>query len=137
MLSEQEKPFSNSCSKQTVAILIINSGWSHSNGVMRYLFLVLLLFVWSTNLLEVLITAQKANFSIKDYFSKCDQIRRKLRIWSHLPTKSLMKNFIFSAVTCHGGWGWRGEGGGEGSLDTTETIKTIEQNIFEICNKTF
>ena len=27
--------------------------------------------------------AQKM-FSIKDFFSKCDQIRRKLRIWSHI-----------------------------------------------------
>ena len=34
-------------------------------------------------------------FSIKDFFSKCDQIRRKLRIWSHLLKKSLMENFIF------------------------------------------
>ena len=37
-------------------------------------------------------------FSIKDFFSKYDQIRRKLRIWSHLPKKSLMENFIFCAV---------------------------------------
>ena len=37
-------------------------------------------------------------FSIKDFFSKCDQIRRKLRIWSHLLKKSLMENFIFCAV---------------------------------------
>ena len=29
-------------------------------------------------------TARKMKFSIKDYFSKCDQIRRKLRIWSNL-----------------------------------------------------
>ena len=34
-------------------------------------------------------------FSIKDFFSKCDQIRRKLRIWSHLLKKSLLENFIF------------------------------------------
>ena len=34
-------------------------------------------------------------FSIKDFFSKCDQIRRKLQIWSHLLKKSLMVNFIF------------------------------------------
>ena len=33
--------------------------------------------------------------SIKDFFSKGDQIGRKLRIWSHLLKKSLMKNFIF------------------------------------------
>ena len=26
-------------------------------------------------------TAQKMTFSIKDFFSKCDQIRRKMRIW--------------------------------------------------------
>ena len=43
-------------------------------------------------------TAQKMKFSVKDFFSKCDQIRRKLRIWSHLLKKSLMENFIFSAV---------------------------------------
>ena len=29
-------------------------------------------------------TAQKMKFSIKDIFSKCDQIRRKLQIWLHL-----------------------------------------------------
>ena len=37
-------------------------------------------------------------FSIKDFFSKCDQICRKLRIWSHLLKKPLMENFIFCAV---------------------------------------
>ena len=44
------------------------------------------------------ITAQKIKFSIKDFFSKCDQIRRKVEIWSHLLKKSLMENFIFCAV---------------------------------------
>ena len=43
--------------------------------------------------------AQKMKLSIKDSFSKCDQIRRKLRIWSHLLKKSLMENFIFCAVS--------------------------------------
>ena len=37
----------------------------------------------------------KMKFSIKDYFSKCDQIHSSLRIWSHLLKKSLMENFIF------------------------------------------
>ena len=32
---------------------------------------------------------------MKDFFSKCDQIRSFLRIWSHLLKKSLMENFIF------------------------------------------
>ena len=36
--------------------------------------------------------------SVKNFFSKCDQIRKKLRIWSHLLKKSLMENFIFCAV---------------------------------------
>ena len=37
-------------------------------------------------------------FPVKNFFSKCDQIRRKLRIWSHLLKKSLMENFIFCSV---------------------------------------
>ena len=36
-------------------------------------------------------------FFIKDLFSICGQIRRKLRIWSHLLKKSLMENFFFCA----------------------------------------
>ena len=39
-------------------------------------------------------------FSIKDFFSKCDQIHRKLRTWLHLLKASLMENFIFCAVKC-------------------------------------
>ena len=33
-------------------------------------------------------------FSIKHFFSECDQIRRKLQIRSHLLKKSFMENFI-------------------------------------------
>ena len=43
-------------------------------------------------------TSQKMKFSIKGFFGKCDQIRRKLQIWSHSPKKSIMENFIFCAV---------------------------------------
>ena len=43
-------------------------------------------------------TAQKIKFSIKNFSSKCDQIRRFLRNWSHLLEKSLMGNFIFCAA---------------------------------------
>ena len=35
---------------------------------------------------------------MKDFFSKCDQIRRNLPIWSHLLKKTLMENFIFCPV---------------------------------------
>ena len=38
-------------------------------------------------------TVQKMKFSVKDFFSKCDQIRRELK-------KSLMENFFFCAVPC-------------------------------------
>ena len=37
-------------------------------------------------------------FSMKDFFNKCDEIRKFLRIWSHLLKKSLIENFIFCAV---------------------------------------
>ena len=37
-------------------------------------------------------------FSIEDFFSKYEQIQRKLQIWSHLLKKSLMENFLFCAV---------------------------------------
>ena len=37
-------------------------------------------------------------FSIKDFFSKCDQIHSFPRIWSHLLKKFFMENFIFCAV---------------------------------------
>ena len=37
-------------------------------------------------------------FSVNDFFSKCDQIRRRMRIWSHLLMKFLMEKFIFCVV---------------------------------------
>ena len=46
-------------------------------------------------------TAHNMNFSIKDFFNKCEQIHRKLLIWSHLLKKSLIErilNFIFCTV---------------------------------------
>ena len=45
-------------------------------------------------------TAQKMKFSIKNFFPKCNQIRRNLRIWSHLLQK--FSNFIFCAVLVSG-----------------------------------
>ena len=42
-------------------------------------------------------TAQEVKFCFKDFFSKCDQIRSFLRIWSCL-LKSPIENFIFCAV---------------------------------------
>ena len=45
-------------------------------------------------------TAQKMKFSIKDFFSKFDEICSFLRIWSQLLKKSLMENLFFCAVSC-------------------------------------
>ena len=44
-------------------------------------------------------TTQKMKFSMKDFFSKSDQIHSFLQIWSHLLKKPSMENFIFCA-TC-------------------------------------
>ena len=43
-------------------------------------------------------TTQKIRFSIKDFFSECDQIRSFLRISSHLLKKLFKENLIFCAV---------------------------------------
>ena len=39
-------------------------------------------------------TAQKMKFTIEDFFSKCDRICSKLRIWLHLLKKSLHLMYI-------------------------------------------
>ena len=44
-------------------------------------------------------TLHKKKVAIEDFFSICDEIRRELRIWSHLLKKSLIESFIFCAVT--------------------------------------
>ena len=64
-------------------------------------------------------TAQKMKFSIMDIFDKCDQIRRFLRIWSHLLKKLLMEKFILCAV-----------------LLNMVTLKTFEQHYHQGFNGT-
>ena len=66
-------------------------------------------------------------FSIKDFFNKCDQIRRKLRIWSRLLKKSLMENFIFCAVVNSSNYRWV-------SWDLMEENTIITSSIIEIFN---
>ena len=65
-------------------------------------------------------SAQKMKFSIKDFFSKCDQIHRKQPIWSQLMKKSLMENFIFCAVLLLRMW----------AIEICETY--IYPNIFNV-----
>ena len=47
-------------------------------------------------------TPQEMKFSIKDFFSKSDQIQTFLRIWSRLLNKSLIENFIFRVMYISG-----------------------------------
>ena len=47
------------------------------------------------------VTAQKMKFSIKDFFSECNQVRSFLRIWSNSLKKSLMKDFILVQWSGH------------------------------------
>ena len=60
--------------------------------------------MYKLHAVEVILTgtAQKTKFSIKNVFSKYDQMLQiwshlNLRIWSHLLKKSVMENFIFCA----------------------------------------
>ena len=48
------------------------------------------------------INAQNMNCFVKNLFSKCEHIRTKLRIYSHLLYKSLTENFIFCLVNIIG-----------------------------------
>ena len=50
---------------------------------------------YTGNLVSSNYISQKMKFSIMGFGSKCDQIRSKLRISSHLLKNSLMENFIF------------------------------------------
>ena len=62
--------------------------------------------------------------SINDFFSKRDQIRRKLRILSHLLKKFLMEIIIFCAVLLNK---WTINKGAEYEVQITEKILTGEQ----------
>ena len=75
-------------------IRLVNSGRQFVFKISRYIINPIPL-IW---LVFCISTGQKMKFSIKDFSSKCDQIRSFLRIWSHLLKKSLMANFIFCAV---------------------------------------
>ena len=56
---------------------------------------------WATYLNTYLLSdciRRKMRFTIKDFFSKCGEIRSFLRIWSHLLKTSLVENFLFWAL---------------------------------------
>ena len=47
----------------------------------------------------IFVNLQTMKFSIKDFFNKHNQIRKRGEVWSHLLKKSLMENFSFWAVS--------------------------------------
>ena len=68
-------------------------------------------------------------FSIKDFFSKCNQILSflsSLQIWLHLVKKSLMENFIFCAV-----YSYLLETGTSLTLKLKQTLNIFKQIYFE------
>ena len=67
------------------------------NFELSYVVFIIEYYSYST-IFERSFTAQKMKFSIKDFFSNCDQIHSFPQIWSHLLKKSLKENFFFCAV---------------------------------------
>ena len=80
----------------SAVVIIVHNAWKVSKywvfSALSFLVLGMNTFIYNVN------ASIYSKFSIKDFFSKCDQIRRKLPIWSHLLKKSLMENFIFCTV---------------------------------------
>ena len=64
----------------------------------------------------------KMKFFVKGSFSKCDQIRRKLQIRSHLLRKSLMESFIFCAV------------GRLLKVNSVNPIQSVQKPILKVCS---
>ena len=64
------------------------------SGILEYFWKISFPTLWTVAL------HKKMKFSIKDFFSKCHQIHRFLRIWSHLMKESLMKKLHFFVQRC-------------------------------------
>ena len=56
---------------------------------------------WFFKRLYIQYTAQKMKFSIKDFFSKCDQIRRKLHFLCSVCSADILVNFLCVRNTNH------------------------------------
>ena len=62
-------------------------------------------------------TAQKMKFSIKNFFSKCDQICRKLWIWSH--TEEILNEKLH--LLWSGSWDNEADNSGCFDFNTTDS----------------
>ena len=84
---------------QCFIVFTISASQSHHTDTSQMIFITNQLT--GSSMMKMLVTyciKQKMKFSIKDFSSKCGQIRSFLQIRSHLLKKSLMKNFIFCPV---------------------------------------
>ena len=70
---------------------ICNSDLFYIRRILKHWFL----FIWYSLACNDIFIARKRKFSDKIFFSKCEQIHKKLRICSYLPKQSLMESFIF------------------------------------------
>ena len=86
---DRGKQITNSFLSDTLSLFISEIHY------IKILFLYYLLIIGGV---RVKSTGQKMKFLFKSFFSKCDQIRKKLWIWSNLLNKFLMENFNFFAV---------------------------------------
>ena len=81
---------------------VININEMLGNGILVW-FTNLLLLYGSTGKRYMLHGAQKMKFSIKELLRKCDQIHRKLQIWSHLRKKWKTSFFVqWQFTSTHG-----------------------------------
>ena len=95
---KKNRKVKNTCLKPS-CVHIISTSFALDSRFSLYIKLgPLVKFICFTLSLTSCNTVQKINFPIKDFFSKCDQIRFFLRIWSHLLNKTLIENFIFCTV---------------------------------------
>ena len=82
----------------TVYLFIVDDNDTNTMLVDVHLVFLMLTFKHIERNIQLVNEAQKAKFSLKNFFSKCKQIRF-LEIWSHLMKKSLMDNIISSAFS--------------------------------------
>ena len=90
--------FSENNKKRIILFHHYSFNWPSLNSVFQISNFTPILYFHPNALQAISSSENFSTKSIKDFFSKCDQIRSFQEIWSHLLKKSLMENFIFCAV---------------------------------------
>ena len=74
----------------------------------------------------------KTKLSITDFFGKCEQIRKKLRICSHLPGKPLMGDFLCTVSSSFLIFELELKGAATKSEGISKIFSLIDEKIFAI-----